>query len=76
VTVTGSTTISGLLFADGLVFSSFIITGLQKATDPVTKYCRELNFKCNLNKTKRFVFKEGSKLTKAKRWTDCEQSRN
>jgi hypothetical protein len=40
-TVTGMTTIPGLLFAADLAFSSFMNNGLQKATDQVTKYCRE-----------------------------------
>jgi hypothetical protein len=49
------TTILGLLFANGLTFSSFTINGLQTAIDQVTKYCIEWNLECNLNKTKILV---------------------
>jgi hypothetical protein len=58
-----------LLFADDLPVSSCTINGLQKATDQVTKYCREWNLKCNLNKTKIIVFKEGGILKKDERWS-------
>jgi hypothetical protein len=40
-TVIGTTTIPGLLLVDDLSFSSFTIIGIHKATDQVTKYCRE-----------------------------------
>jgi hypothetical protein len=60
--VIGTTTISGVLFADDLAFASFTINGLQKAVDQVTSYCREWSLKCNLNKTKIVVFKKGGKL--------------
>jgi hypothetical protein len=53
-----------LLIADDLAFSSFTIDGLQKATDQVTKYCREWNLKYNLNKTKISVVKKGGKQKK------------
>jgi hypothetical protein len=55
--VIGTTTLSGLLCADDLASSSFTINGLEKAIDKVTKYCREWNLKCNLNKTEILVFK-------------------
>jgi hypothetical protein len=50
------TTIPGQLFADDLAFPSFTINGLQKVIDKVTKHCRELNLKCNRNKTKILAF--------------------
>jgi hypothetical protein len=65
--VIGTTTIPGLLFADDLPFSSFTIIGIQKAINQVKKYCRECNLKCNLNKTKIFVFKKRGKLKKDER---------
>jgi hypothetical protein len=39
--ITTKTTIPGLLFADDLVFCSFIIDGLYIAADHMTKCCRE-----------------------------------
>jgi hypothetical protein len=62
-----------LLFADDLPFSSFITKGLQKAIDQVTRCCREWNLKCNLNRTKILVFKEGGKRKKDGSWTANDQ---
>jgi hypothetical protein len=39
----GGTTISGLLFADDLVMSSFTNNGLQKEIDQIASYCKEWN---------------------------------
>jgi hypothetical protein len=66
--VTGMTTIPELLFAGNLAFSPFTDNGLETATDEVTKYCREWNLKCNLNKTKILLFEKVGKLKKDERW--------
>jgi hypothetical protein len=42
---TGTTAIAELIFAGDLACSSFTINGLQKATDHVTKFCREWDLK-------------------------------
>jgi hypothetical protein len=54
----GRITIPGLLFADDLAVSSFTINGLQKEIDKIVRYCKELNLKCNLIKSKIVVFKK------------------
>jgi hypothetical protein len=53
----GPITISGLLFADDLAVSSFTNNGLQKKIDQIVRYCKELNLKCNLSKSKIVVFR-------------------
>jgi hypothetical protein len=60
--------IPGLLFADDLVIGSVTVTGLQKGTDNLTKYCKDWSLKCNLKKTKILVCKKGGKLKKNERW--------
>jgi hypothetical protein len=52
------TTIAGSLFADGSAPSYIKANELRKATNLVTKHCRECDFKCNPNRTKILVFKE------------------
>jgi hypothetical protein len=67
------TTIPGLIFADDLAFSSFTINGLQKAMDQITKYRRERNLNCNLNKAEILVFKNGGNLKEDEIWTVNDQ---
>jgi hypothetical protein len=67
--VNGTTAIPTFFFAVDITFSSFTANGLLKATDQVTKHCRERNLKWNLKKTEILVFKKGGKLKKDERWT-------
>jgi hypothetical protein len=59
--------IPGLLFADDLVIGSVTVTGLQKAINNLTKYCKDCSSKCNLKKTKILICKKGGKLKKNER---------
>jgi hypothetical protein len=52
-----------------LAIGAFTVNGMQKATDQIVKYCEDWSLKCNLNKTKRTVFKKGARLKNNERWT-------
>jgi hypothetical protein len=42
--------------------TSFTCNGLQKKIDPVERCCREWRLKCNLNKSKVIVIKNGEEI--------------
>jgi hypothetical protein len=46
------------------MIGSVTVTGLQKGIGNLIKCCKDWSLKCNLKKTKIFVFKKGGKLKK------------
>jgi hypothetical protein len=52
-----------------MAIGAFTVSGMQKAIDQLVKYCEGWRVKCNLNKTKIIVFKNGGRLKKNVRWT-------
>ena len=61
--------VHALLFADDLVLISQTVNGLQSLLDRLRLYCEMWNLELNREKTKVMVFKKGSKLANAERWT-------
>jgi hypothetical protein len=57
-TVPGGLRILGLLFAGDLPMASSTSYGLQKKIELVDKYCKNLNLRCNLNKSKIMILQE------------------